>query len=145
MHQSFFCSPPCKKDTEESEPAPRILAAVEMTRGDLGDYCYTRQKKMLYVCQELSVINELLCWLSIGSWAGHRGWWMHNKQTLHCQQADQPVPPHHTQQPYTPHHDGISSLGSCHSSISLILGLIQSGAASLNGDSLVNMEWITVV
>lgn len=85
-----------------------------MTHSDLGDYCYTRQKKMLYVCQELSVINELLCWLSIGSWAGHRGWWMHNKQTLHRQQAAQSAaPPHDVKSgrlPFAPH-TCTSSLG----------------------------------
>lgn len=38
--------------------------------------------------KELSVINELLCSLSIVSEAGHRGWWMHGKQTLAPPAAD---------------------------------------------------------
>lgn len=78
---SFFC---VWEKTQELRFSLKQRASVGRA-GMTLEIIAILDRKMLYVCQELSVINELLCWLSIGSRAGHRGWWMHNKQTVHCQ------------------------------------------------------------
>lgn len=115
-----------------------------MTRSDLGDYCYTRQKKCyMFVKSCLSSMSFCVGYRSApGQDTGVDGCTTNRL----CIASKPPS-----------EHDGMSSLGGCPSrlrsltrmwmypSVGPALSPIKKWAASLNGDSLVNKKWITVV
>lgn len=151
MHQTFFITSREKTLRRLGMSSSRPICHW-MPRSDLGDYCYTRQKKCyMFVKSCLSSMSFCVGYrLAPGQDTGVDGCTT-NRLCIASKRA----------QPAGPPHDGMSSPGGCRSPLRLSLSLLdvnspkcwprpdislmQNGAASLNGGSLVNMKWITVV
>lgn len=145
MHQAFFCSP-AWKDTEGSVWAPRVPAAVEWLAVTLEIIAILDRKNA--ICLSRAVCHQWAFVLAIDRLLARTPGLMDAQQTDSALPASRPASTMGCQVwEAAARPSRLRSLTRMwmYPSVGPALSPIKKWAASLNGDSLVNKKWITVV